>query len=100
MVTDCGSGVVCCMLGSRPGLDLKPGRWSCSSTETCSDAWPGLAIHQRWSLLRGWSDDELTGALMHLCGYIGLPAVREAMIIAKGVFAEMRAEPEGGLAGA
>ena len=39
-------------------------------------------------------------ALMHLCGYIGLPAVREAMIVAKGVFAEMRAEPEGGLAGA
>ena len=38
-------------------------------------------------------------ALMHLCGYIGLPSVREAMIVARGVFAEMRAEPEGGLAG-
>jgi alkylhydroperoxidase/carboxymuconolactone decarboxylase family protein YurZ len=37
---------------------------------------------------------------MHLCGYIGLPAVREAMSIAKGVFAEKRAEPEGGMQGA
>ena len=39
-------------------------------------------------------------ALILLCGYIGLPAVREAMIVAKGVFAEMRAEPDGRLAGA
>jgi 4-carboxymuconolactone decarboxylase len=45
----------------------------------------------------GWTEDELSEALMQLCGYIGLPAVREAMIIAKGVFAEMRAEPNGGL---
>jgi 4-carboxymuconolactone decarboxylase len=29
---------------------------------------------------------------MHLCGYIGLPSVREALLTAKEVFAEMRKE--------
>jgi 4-carboxymuconolactone decarboxylase len=29
---------------------------------------------------------------MHLCGYIGVPAVREALLIAKEVFHEMRNE--------
>jgi 4-carboxymuconolactone decarboxylase len=29
---------------------------------------------------------------MHLCGYIGLPSVREAMLTAKEVFEELRKE--------
>jgi 4-carboxymuconolactone decarboxylase len=45
----------------------------------------------------GWTEQELSEALLHLSGYIGLPAVREAMITAKTVFAKMRGEPEGGL---
>ena len=40
----------------------------------------------------GWTEDELSEALMHLCGYIGLPSVREALITAKEVFHEMRSE--------
>jgi 4-carboxymuconolactone decarboxylase len=41
---------------------------------------------------QGWTEDELAESLMHLCGYIGLPSVREALLTAKEVFAEMRAE--------
>jgi hypothetical protein len=32
-----------------------------------------------------------------MAGYVGLPSVREGLIVAKGVFAAMRAEPDGGL---
>ena len=86
------------MLWSRPGLDLKTRALICVISDTATHAWPELAIHLRMARRMGWTEDELAEALMHLCGYIGLPAVREAMIIAKGVFAEMRAEPDGGLA--
>jgi 4-carboxymuconolactone decarboxylase len=41
---------------------------------------------------QGWSEDELAEALMHLCGYIGLPSVREALLVATEVFHEMRKE--------
>ena len=85
------------MLWSRPGLDLKTRALICVISDTAIHAWPELAIHLRMARRMGWTEDELSEALMQLCGYIGLPAVREAMIIAKGVFAEMRAEPNGGL---
>jgi 4-carboxymuconolactone decarboxylase len=88
------------MLWSRPGLDLKTRALICVISDTATHAWPELAIHLRMARRMGWTEDELTEALMHLSGYIGLPSVREAMILAKDVFADMRAEPEGGLAGA
>ncbi len=88
------------MLWSRPGLDLKTRALICVISDTAIHAWPELAIHLRMARRMGWSEDELSEALMHLNGYIGLPAVREALIVAKGVFAEMRAEPGGGLGGA
>jgi hypothetical protein len=34
--------------------------------------------------------------LLHLSGYCGLPLVREALLVAKRVFGEMRAEGEAG----
>ncbi|MBM3588335.1 MAG: 4-carboxymuconolactone decarboxylase [Alphaproteobacteria bacterium] len=86
------------MLWSRPGFDLKTRALICVISDTAIHAWPELAIHLRMAGRMGWTEDELTEALMHLCGYIGLSAVREAMIIAKHVFAEMHAEPDGGLA--
>ena len=46
---------------------------------------------------QGWTEDELSEALLHLAGYIGLPAVREALLTAREVFAELR--KEGGGAG-
>ena len=39
--------------------------------------------------LRGGATDE---ALLHLGGYIGVPTVREAMLIADRVFREVEAE--------
>jgi 4-carboxymuconolactone decarboxylase len=84
-------------LWSRPGLDLKTRALICVISDTATHALPELAIHLRMARRQGWTEDELAEALMHCCGYVGLPAVREALIVAKTVFAEMRAEPGGGL---
>ena len=40
----------------------------------------------------GWTEDEITEALLHVGGYIGVPTIREAMIIAGKVFKEMNEE--------
>jgi 4-carboxymuconolactone decarboxylase len=84
-------------LWARPGLDSKTRTLICVVSDTATHAWPELAIHLRMARRAGWSEEELSEALLHMAGYVGLPAVREGLIIAKGVFAEMRAEPEGGL---
>ncbi len=47
-------------------------------------------LHLKMALRLGWTVDELTEALLHTSGYVGVPSVREAMIIAKDVFAEHR----------
>ena len=86
------------MLWDRPGLDVKTRTLICVVSDTAIHAWPELAIHLRMARRAGWTEEELSEALLHLSGYLGLPAVREAMIIAKTVFAEMNGEPDGGLA--
>ena len=80
------------MLWSRPGLDLKTRALICVISDTAQARWPELAIHLRMARRQGWSEDELSEALMHLCGYIGVPSVREALLTAKEVFHEMRNE--------
>jgi 4-carboxymuconolactone decarboxylase len=80
------------MLWSRPGLDMKTRALICVISDTAQARWPELAIHLRMARNQGWTEDELSEALMHLSGYIGLPSVREAMLTAKEVFAEMRKE--------
>ena len=77
---------------SRPGLDLKTKTLICVISDTAQARWPELAIHLRMARRQGWTEDELSEALMHLCGYIGLPSVREAMLTAKEVFEELRKE--------
>lgn len=84
-------------LWTRPGLDMKTRALICVITDTATHAWPELAIHLRMARRLGWSEDELGEALLHAGGYIGVPAVREALIVAKTVFRDMRAEPNGGL---
>ena len=79
-------------LWTRPGLDLKTKTLICVISDTAQARWPELPLHLRMARRQGWTEDELTEVLMHLCGYIGLPAVREAMLTAKEVFAEMRKE--------
>ena len=82
------------MLWSRPGLDRKTRAMITVTTDVCSHCWPELEIHLRFALNLGWTEEELTEALLHLGGYIGVPAVREAMLIADRVFSEVRAEAE------
>ena len=78
------------LLWSRPGLDMKTRALICCITDTATGRWPELEIHLQMARRQGWTEDELAAALLHTGGYIGVPAVREAMLIAKEVFAKMR----------
>ena len=80
------------MLWGRPGLDLKTRALICVVSDTATHAWPELKIHLRMARRMGWTEDELSEALLHMGGYVGLPAVREGLIVARELFAEMRAE--------
>ena len=80
------------LLWSRPGLDHKTRALICVITDTTTHAWPELELHLKMARRQGWTEDELTEVLMHMAGYIGVPSIRGAMIIAKDVFAELRKE--------
>ena len=79
-------------LWTRPGLDLKTRALICVISDAAQGRDPELKLHLRFARNQGWTEDELSEALMHLCGYTGLPAVREALLVAKEVFHEMRSE--------
>ena len=79
-------------LWTRPGLDLKMRALICVVSDTCTGREPELALHLRMALRQGWSEDELTEVLLHLSGYIGVPIIRESMLLASRVFKEYRAE--------
>jgi 4-carboxymuconolactone decarboxylase len=80
------------MLWTRPGLDMKTKALICVISDTAQSRWAELAIHMRMARNQGWTEKELTEALMHLCAYIGLPPVRQALLVAKDLFHEMRNE--------
>jgi 4-carboxymuconolactone decarboxylase len=44
------------------------------------------------ALRQGWTETELTEALIHLLGYCGAPAARDALLVASRVFKDVRAE--------
>src|SRR5712671_4693555 len=77
-------------LWARPGLDLKTRTLVCVVSDAATGREPELAIHLRMALRQGWTADELTEVLLHLTGYVGAPIIREAMLAAKKVFAEMK----------
>ncbi len=77
-------------LWSRPGLDLKTRTLVCVVSDAATGRTPELAIHLRMARRQGWTEEELTEALLHLSGYVGVPLIREAMLTAKDVFAELR----------
>ena len=79
-------------LWTRPGLDDKTRALICVVSDTCMGREPELALHLRFALRQGWSEDELTEVLLHLSGYIGVPIIRESMLVASRVFKEHRAE--------
>ena len=77
-------------LWTRPGLDLKTRTLVCVVSDAATARTPELAIHLRMALRQGWTEDELVEVLLHLSGYVGVPLIREAMLTAKEVFAEVR----------
>jgi 4-carboxymuconolactone decarboxylase len=83
-------------LWTRPGLDLKTRTLVCVVSDAATGREPELAIHLRFALRQGWTEEELTEVLLQLSGYVGLPVVRGSMLVAKKVFAEIRAEAAAG----
>jgi 4-carboxymuconolactone decarboxylase len=79
-------------LWSRPGLDLKTRTLVCVVSDAATGREPELAIHLRMARRQGWTEEELTEVLLHMSGYVGVPIIRESLLVAKRVFAEMRAE--------
>jgi 4-carboxymuconolactone decarboxylase len=77
---------------TRAGLDLKTRALICVVSDTATGRYPELKVHLRMARNQGWTEEELTEALLHMSVYVGLPFVREAMIVASETFAELRAE--------
>ncbi len=77
-------------LWTRPGLDLKTRTLVCVISDAATAHEAELAIHLRMALRQGWTESELTEALLHLLGYVGAPAARDALLVASRVFAETR----------
>ena len=79
-------------LWTRPGLDLKTRALICVVSDASTGREPELALHLRMALRQGWSEEELTEVLLHLSGYIGVPIIRECMMVATKAFRDYRAE--------
>ena len=79
-------------LWTRPGLDLKTRTLITVISDVSTGREPELAIHLRMARRQGWTEDELAEAILHLLGYVGAPLVRDAMLVATKVFADLRAE--------
>jgi 4-carboxymuconolactone decarboxylase len=79
-------------LWTRPGLDLKTRALVCVVSDGATGRAPELGLHIKMALRQGWTEEELTEVLLHLSGYVGVPIIRESMMVASGAFAEFRAE--------
>lgn len=79
-------------LWARPSLDFKTRTLICVVSDAATGRHPELDIHLRFALKEGWTEDELIEVLLHLSGYVGVPLIREAMLVAKDVFADVRAK--------
>lgn len=77
-------------LWTRPALDLKTRSLICVISDAATGRAPELGLHLRFARNQGWTEDELSEALLHLVGYIGAPLVREALLTARDTFAELR----------
>ena len=82
-------------LWTRPRLDLKTRTLICVISDAALGRHPELDIHLRFALRQGWTEDELVEVLLHLSGYVGVPVIRESMLVASKTFAEVRAEGQG-----
>jgi 4-carboxymuconolactone decarboxylase len=78
-------------LWTRRGLDLKTRTLICVISDAATAHEAELEIHLRMALRQGWTEHELTEALLHLLGYVGAPAARDALLVASRVFKEVKA---------
>lgn len=92
---DLASETIFGTLWTRSGLDLKTRTMITLVADASTGREPELAIHLRMARRQGWTEDELIEALLHLLGYVGAPLVRDAMLVATRVFAELRAQAPG-----
>src|ERR1700693_4423318 len=79
-------------LWTRPRLDTKTRALICVVSDTCTGREAELGLHIRFALRQGWTEEELTETLLHLSGYIGVPIIRESMMVASRAFREYREE--------
>ncbi len=79
-------------LWTRGVIDLKTRTLITVISDTATARTPELRLHLRMALNQGWTEEELTELILHLVGYVGAPSVREALLTASEVFAEIRAE--------
>jgi len=79
-------------LWTRPGLDLKTRSLICVISDAATGREQELKLHLRFARNQGWTEDELSEALLHLTGYIGAPLVRGAMLTAVELFKELNEE--------
>jgi len=79
-------------LWTRPGLDLKTRTLICVITDVTMGREPEMELHVRMARRQGWTEEELTEALLHMSGYVGVPLIREALLTASRVFKAMRNE--------
>ena len=89
---DLASETIFGVLWTRPGLDLKTRTLITVISDVSTGGDEELEIHLRMALRQGWTEEELTEAMLHLLGYVGAPLVRGAMLVATKVFEEMREE--------
>ena len=79
-------------LWTRPGLDLKTRTMITVIADAATGREAELAIHVRMARRQGWTEEELSEAMLHISGYVGAPLVRDALLVMTKVFAELRAE--------
>ena len=89
---DVGTETIFGSLWTRPGLDLKIRTLVTVVSDVATGREAELAIHLRMALRQGWTEEELTETLIHLMGYVGAPLVRDALLVARDTFAEVKAE--------
>ena len=77
---------------TRGGIDLKTRTLITVISDTATGRTPELKLHLRMALNQGWTEEELTESILHLVGYVGAPCVRESLLTAREVFAEIHAE--------
>ena len=79
-------------LWARPGFDIKTRTLICVVSDAATGRHPELDIHLRFALKEGWTEDQLVEVLLHLTGYVGVPMVRGAMLVASKTFAQVKVE--------